>query len=205
MPNNSTPKNLLKKYSSISKQKLPVDDEKLSSVLKTLLESDSSLRHNAVAENLKPRPTMNEPNPSADITLIKQMVTDQNFVSGVVRELSELRLYNQDFTTAINLEIENKIKKEYVKLQEDYDKKFVKMHAEFEKLSQYSRRNCLIIHGIKTKNGLRTNEVCKKFFETNLGIKVEDYEIDRCHRLGKTTENASDDEDTSTKKSSHNQ
>ena len=74
------------------------------------------------------------------------------------------------------------------------DKKFVKMHAEFEKLSQYSRRS--LIFGIKTENGL-TNEVCKKFFQ---GIKVEDFEIDRCRRLGKTTENASDDEESSTKK-----
>ena len=74
------------------------------------------------------------------------------------------------------------------------------MHAEFEKLSQYSRCNCLIIHGIKTENGLSTNEVCKKFFQTNLGIKVSDYEINRCHRLGKTTGNASHDENTSTRK-----
>ena len=75
------------------------------------------------------------------------------------------------------------------------------MHAEFEKLSQYSHRNFLIIHGIKTENGLSKNEVCKNFFQTNLGIKVEDYKIScRCHRLGKTTVNASNDEDTSTRK-----
>ena len=80
------------------------------------------------------------------------------------------------------------------------------MHAEFEKFSQYSRRNCLInIHGIKTENGLSANEVCKKFFQKNLGIKVKDYEINRCHRLGKTTENASDDKDTSTRKINHNE
>ena len=77
---------------------------------KPLLESDSSVLHNAVAENLKSRLIMNEPNPNADTSSIKQMVTDQNFISGVVRELTESLLYNQDFTTAINLEIENKIK-----------------------------------------------------------------------------------------------
>ena len=87
-----------------------MDDEKLSSVAKTLLENNSSLRHNAVAENLKSRPIMNEPNSNADTTLIKQMVTEQNFISGVVRELTESLLYNQDFTTAINREIENRFK-----------------------------------------------------------------------------------------------
>ena len=77
-----------------------------------------------MAKNLKSRHTIIEPSPNADTTLINQMVTDQYFFSGVVRELTESLLYNQDFTTAIDIEIENKIKKESVKLQEDYDKKF---------------------------------------------------------------------------------
>ena len=70
MPNNSTSKNLLKKYSSTSQQKLPLDNEKLRSVLKTLLESDSSLLRNAVAKNFKSRPITNEPNPNANTTLM---------------------------------------------------------------------------------------------------------------------------------------
>ena len=68
-----------------------------------------------------------------------------------------------------------------------YEKKFSEMQEEFEKLAQYSRRNCLIIHGIEMKSGENTNEVCKNFFETSVGIKINSHDIDRSHRLGTFT------------------
>jgi hypothetical protein len=50
---------------------------------------------------------------------------------------------------------------------------------------QYSRRNCLIVTGVRETKGENTDEVIKSFAASKLGVTVEDMDIDRTHRLGK--------------------
>lgn len=55
-------------------------------------------------------------------------------------------------------------------------------------LEQYSRRNCLLIHGVpETLSNENSVEVVLKVFEEKLGERLSLVEIDRAHRLGKTT------------------
>ncbi|KAG8229803.1 hypothetical protein J437_LFUL005884 [Ladona fulva] len=52
-------------------------------------------------------------------------------------------------------------------------------------LEQYSRRNCLLIHGLPECEGeVAVNNVLS-FFDTKIGIKLPLYSIDRAHRLGR--------------------
>ena len=50
---------------------------------------------------------------------------------------------------------------------------------------QYSRRNCLLIHGVKENEKEDTDEVVTEFFEKEMKEKVSANDIDRSHGLGK--------------------
>ena len=64
-----------------------------------------------------------------------------------------------------------------------------KTHDPEEKIKmqeQYSRRNCLLVHGVPAEKNEDTNEVVKRVFKNHLSVEVKNNEIDRCHRLGKS-------------------
>ena len=48
---------------------------------------------------------------------------------------------------------------------------------------QYSRRNCLIITGVKEKEGEDTDRVVLDIFEKKLNICLDIFQVDRSHRL----------------------
>ena len=50
---------------------------------------------------------------------------------------------------------------------------------------QYSRRNCLLIHGVKENEKEDTDKVVIEFFEKEMKEKLSANDIDRSHRLGK--------------------
>ena len=183
----------IKQVETGNQSKLLIDDENLTKILKQLLEGDSSLLHNAVTENLRDNNCLANNFTTSEICekdlpmLINKVVKNDNFINGVVEKLTEALLQNVEFNTALNLEIEKKVLDATAAQNEMYEKKFSEMQEEFEKLAQYSRRNCLIIHGIEMKSGENTNEICKNFFETSLGIKINNHDIDRSHRLGRFT------------------
>lgn len=62
-----------------------------------------------------------------------------------------------------------------------------KINQKVDDLEQYSRRNCLLIHGVpETVSNENSVEVVLKVFEEKLGERLNLSEIDRAHRLGKT-------------------
>ena len=52
---------------------------------------------------------------------------------------------------------------------------------------QYSRRNFLYIHNLKENEEKDTDKVVIEFFEKEIKEKLSANDIDRSHRLGKTT------------------
>ena len=54
------------------------------------------------------------------------------------------------------------------------------MDRRLDRYEQYSRRNCLLIHGVKV-----TDEVVIKIFEKKMKEIVSANDIDSSHRLGK--------------------
>ena len=53
-----------------------------------------------------------------------------------------------------------------------------------DEMEQYSRRNCLIVHGIAEKEGENTDELVRKMCKERLDIDVDVGDLDRTHRLG---------------------
>ena len=54
-----------------------------------------------------------------------------------------------------------------------------------DRYEQYSRRNCLLMHGVKEIEKEDTDEVVIEFFEKEMEEKLSANDIDRSHRLGK--------------------
>ena len=59
------------------------------------------------------------------------------------------------------------------------------MDRSLDRHEQYSRRNCLLIHGVKENKKEDTDEVVIEFFEKEMKEKLSANDIDRSHRLGK--------------------
>ena len=53
---------------------------------------------------------------------------------------------------------------------------------------QYSRRNCLLIHGLKESNSENTDNLAIKNLNEHIGTSLTSADIDRSHRLGKKKE-----------------
>ena len=57
--------------------------------------------------------------------------------------------------------------------------------SETDDLEQYSRRNCLVLHGVNESNEENTNEIIIKTFSEELGVEIKEDDLDRSHWLGK--------------------
>ena len=53
-----------------------------------------------------------------------------------------------------------------------------------DRQEQYSRRNCLLIHGIAENKEENTDQQAIDSINENLDIKIDEIDIDRSHRIG---------------------
>ena len=60
-----------------------------------------------------------------------------------------------------------------------------------ERQEQYSRRNCIIIHGLKGEKNKSTNDKVVKLFREELNEDVLFADLDRTHRIGKKKDSSS--------------
>lgn len=77
-------------------------------------------------------------------------------------------------------------------LKEDRDKMAVKvrnLEIELEDAQNYSRRNCLLIHGVKEERGEKTDTKVLEIINKQLGVDITVNDIDRSHRIGKPDTN----------------
>ena len=58
-----------------------------------------------------------------------------------------------------------------------------KLQAEMNSLEQYSRRNCLLVFGVKEERSEDTTEVVRGIVSRHLGIELRKDDIDRSHRV----------------------
>ena len=54
-----------------------------------------------------------------------------------------------------------------------------------DRQEQYSRRNCLLIHGIKEERNENTDDIVVKFIQDDLQEEINFEDLDRTHRIGK--------------------
>ena len=61
--------------------------------------------------------------------------------------------------------------------------------AETDKQEQYSRRNCLLIHGLPESKNKNSDLLAMETIDTKMNIKITDNDIDRTNRIGKPKNN----------------
>ena len=86
-------------------------------------------------------------------------------------------------------EKERKEKNELIKTMEGridtLSGKIDSLNLRLDEQCQYSRRNCLLLHGIKETNKENTDEIAINTLNENIGTNLAATDIDRSHRLGK--------------------
>ena len=63
--------------------------------------------------------------------------------------------------------------------------KISKLEKQADQQEQYSKRNCLLVHGIKEVRGKKTDDIIIETISQNLDIDIAPYVIGRSHRIGK--------------------
>ena len=92
-------------------------------------------------------------------------------------------------------ELETKIKSEDEKIKllenrvEILEEEKESQGKEIDDLEQYSRRNCLLLHGVVQTNTECTDDIIIITCAEELGIDVKQEDLDRSHRLGKVKRN----------------
>ena len=79
--------------------------------------------------------------------------------------------------------LQNELKSASMKV-EDLEKKM-------ERQEQYSRRNCILIHGLKEEKNESTDDRVLKLFREELNEDVLLADLDRTHRIGKKSDSSS--------------
>ena len=84
---------------------------------------------------------------------------------------------------AIIATLQNELKNANIKV-EDLEKKM-------ERQEQYSRRNCILIHGLKEEKNESTNNRVLRLFREDMNEDVLLVDLDRTHRIGKKRDSSS--------------
>ena len=65
------------------------------------------------------------------------------------------------------------------------NKKIEEPENKIDRQEQYSRRNCILIHGIAENKEENTDQQAIDFINDSLDIKINEIDIDRSHRIGR--------------------
>ena len=98
-------------------------------------------------------------------------------------EVEKLKGQNHDLEVK-NKELNDKVTSTAMQhvLMNNNLKKLCNEHVE---ITQYSRRNCVIVTGVPEKKDENTDEIIKELANEKMSVPLEDSDIDRTHRLGK--------------------
>ena len=114
------------------------------------------------------------------------LTSTSDIVEAIIQALSDQKVLNKlipAITQALHegfiMELEKR-DKTIEKLQKEMDQ----TQAKFEELEQYSRRNCLVVHGAAEKPGENTNAIICDIAKEKFKQDIVMTDIDRSHRIG---------------------
>lgn len=116
---------------------------------------------------------------------LKKLVSEMGKISADIGEVKS----KADSSLIARVEaIENSFKSltlEVTKFMEEVGTKVGDIEHKFDNLEQYSRRNCLVVHGVAENQNENVVDLCLTLFKEKLNLQVPMVCIDRAHRLGK--------------------
>ena len=124
---------------------------------------------------------------NSQIEAAENLIANNTFIDIIVGKLTEKILANEEFQTAISMNLSTLVEAKTSSLNEKIEElngKLDKAAQENESLEQYSRRNCLLFHGLKEEENENTNNLIIKFIDEKLGLPINEHDLDRSHRLG---------------------
>ena len=167
-------------------QRSQITEDMVKPIVKNLL-LDPTLLKDAISESgIEIVPKQSTPTHNKEITeesVTCFLVKNEIFMKNLIAKLTTALLASEDFHSAIEMQIEEKVNEKLKKACEKMKENTKNLEEKLEELSQYSRRNYLLIHGIKKEKNENTNEIVKDFFGKYLKININDYDVDRTHRL----------------------
>ena len=104
---------------------------------------------------------------------------DESTINNLTSKLTSAILGNDEFYKAI----QNIVTTNLNSMLSEQLTEIEKVKEKQESLPQYSRRNCLVFHGIPEENEESTNEVIQNFCKEKLDFELDSSDIDRSHRL----------------------
>ncbi|XP_041462187.1 uncharacterized protein LOC121413437 [Lytechinus variegatus] len=125
-------------------------------------------------------------------TTKSQRIDELNsIVEAIVQAFSDKRLVEERLAPALGPVLAPalhscfmmELQKRDTKIQQ-LESKLLKAEARVEDLEQYSRRNCLVIHGIKENINEDTDQIISKLGKEKLDVDITPDNIDRSHRIG---------------------
>ena len=88
----------------------------------------------------------------------------------------------------MNFEAHRKLKDEIIKVLRGkvsvLHDNLKKIEAQVDQLAQYSRRSCLLFHGIKEEKGEDTDSIIINTVKEKMNIEILPNDLDRSHRSG---------------------
>ena len=70
------------------------------------------------------------------------------FMQRLIETLTDALLTNKDFHPEVEVQLEQKVNEKVQKVCEKMNAKIQTLEENYEDLAQYSRRNCLLLHGL---------------------------------------------------------
>ena len=169
---------------SASTSNLHKDHEAIAQVVKSILTETNILQDTVNIQQQQKEISCDE---SAG-KLLHDFKSNEQLLDSLVFKVSEYILNNESFKQivcdSLSLELNNKLGKMEKEI-DSINKKNEKLEILLESQEQYSRRNCLLIHGLPSEYKEDTDQIAINFFQTYLGIDVTRRDLDRSHRLGK--------------------
>ena len=123
--------------------------------------------------------------------IVDKVIGDDNFISAISNKLST--------SLAENLWEQNqRLKEDLARTREaladvktKHENFVKKTEISIDHVSQYGRRNCLLVHGLQERSSEDTDELVLEIFNTKLPlVHITRPDLDRSHRLGKKNSNS---------------
>ena len=120
---------------------------------------------------------------------VQKSLEEREVIDMLVSKIKTLLI--EELTTVITQKVGENLRETFEFELKTRDERITRMEKEIEQMreqqdeaEQYSRRNCLVFHGLNENEDENTNKIVKGVCEKSLSINLQNGDIDRTHRLG---------------------
>ena len=117
---------------------------------------------------------------------LDKIKTDLRFIESISEKVCQVIMNNDDFRQVIRDSVSLAIKGQIKQLKnsvKELQQQNQNLENQIEEQAQYSRRNCLIVHGLQVSQNENTDQLVKDTFQRYLGITVKAGDLNRSIRL----------------------